>query len=1102
MSGASFLLDSKSRRTGGGMLGLDASDSGPVSFGRNFMDLMTRYGIEPKDGESWKARIDQGRRNLTHLDLREQYNNSYVELDMRRHIGSDKMNSMNNWLYLSICPIRLTNQMNFTWSTMDIFQAPFDRMSPLNVARTTGYKRETHQATLDFYKRAIEIEGTLLNDPEFGPQAMDICLQGLNSHCELTLMMVVVRALVDIPYNNLLLKGQNPSFGFNHLRQAMFEEEIVFLGAKNPALLMNRIYKMVNDRNQIDTIIGSTNAGARFAVTAATQRSIIKWAPVYDTNTNRLMIAEFESSDVTSRSFPMTNGRSLEWFDLQPFSGYPDEPIDDDAQPLRGRLTLGEVIISPPPHLEDLEAPLATTVAKMLDCIAPVQTPSRISYKRYSYRDQLKVNILFTNPDTGILNYAPDGGLSPLMTELAADYNKAGVKEKFRTAMRDPEHFSNDVASSRYISAVDTKLASMTGFRHFYPFLYLNDISGNIEPARYVGDVEPKSLPAGLVLREAHHLANVAAKKMIGTTAEIAPGSPDYERLFLVQLKKLLPNSALFAPAVVDGAGAFVSGGFDPAWNGAATKAMAESLRTTGTDAGAEGESADRVAARPGAARTAPIPLVPQFLRAPVAYSLPATSLLVPRVGESKGDYIARFTGGETPIGDIVDEAHLDAKNSAWAHLLQHVPDEALTSFLGLVHAVHANGRAATDADAEALNRLVSTEIQHRSTKAHVTTILKAALVAAEAATSQNGIADALNARLVKPMLNTNAEAKANGQAMPTAAIGKAVSAHIGRQFASSTVGSISHATSTGGAVARAIVLPRSGETDARFSWRHFQEFIDNEKALLDISVFLAYVAILNCPFNFYTCDLLARHGLPLIQQETYRLFIDQSADAIVLLKRGYDTFFLAAGHGIVTSGISAAENSFTLHAQMHLGVIQQSGAKDIVLLPYVLPAEHHGGRIGEPIRTRADLLLPDARDRPSDITVATAVNELRHEFPISPLRDELYRAPDIRTNLPTRKSSATDLLIKFFGPDWFANGSVLNSIFAQFYQYPMEFATHIHLAPTFRPISNDPNSREWRSVDGTGPLGDHHVSCPAAASVMNGGGAGFPESYEAVLVW
>lgn len=1051
--------------------GVDPRRNNGATQVSGFIDTFSKYGVQPRD-PNFAAAVASGTRQFNYLDFRSQYAGSVLPLDLRTAVqlqSAAQLNALNSFLYTQLCPLKLTEELNFDWEHMDFYMAPFDEMVPLNIARTTGFRRISHKQTISFYKRSIEIEGTLLNDAKHGPIALGRNLAALEGHVELTFMYLIAIALVELPTMYMLERRTNDQYGFDHARQSAFDDVNVFMGARDPGVLMNVMAKMVKDSNRIDSAVGPVGFCNKLSKNAV-EKTYAEYRPFLDTQSSRVLMGAYELPDRKRLVLPVGGGAGIQLFDMHKFSGYRDDFGDEQTQPLQARLTLGEVILSPPPNMADVESPDATTTGKMLDVVTVVEG-SRVDYKRYVYRVQLESNVMFLDDD-GQLKAGPEDGTGYYLKKVVKLYKDRSVEKSFLDAFRNPEHRSNDMAAVAYLGN-DVQLAESKGFRHYCSFVCYNDAKAKLAVPKWVGDVEPKTLPPSYLMQ----MALVLARE-----TKVPLPDDDFEdavklRKFLSALKKILPTSALF------------NGGtdiFSAAWAASMIPICRRLTRAF---------SADDFFGK-GAL---PIEHDRPFTNADL-FTLRARSPLLPLAGETKAQYAERLT--PAVLAAAVADGHLNASSSGWARLLQHVPDDGLASFLSLVHTVHADGRAATAADAEALAKLTE-HVATYSGKAHVPDQLRAALAAVDAGPAA-ALADNLRTRLATPLITSKMEQRANDRPVPAAHVAAALRASFERTPLGSVVGtdfpSPDHADET---AANQYFFEKLTDREKRYSWACYEKQLRESANVHDRCVRLTYVALLNSRFNFFTAATLARYGQQLFTQGYFRFFVDKAADALVMLHAGYDNWFLAAGHGQVVTGVGSAENSWTLHAQMHLGVVPQPLAREMQILPYVFPSEHLGGRSGMPIVNMTDAMHVDnARDRPSDIVLPIPVNETRFEFPMSPFRTPIYASPNSRTVQHACKSSVTDLLSAFMGDDTIEMAKADNNVFAQFYNYPLVMAFHVHRACVWRPVSNLASSHEYGVYPGTGPLNRDPAMCTPQASDAFAGMGPFPTSYPATLVY
>jgi hypothetical protein len=277
-----------------------------------------------------------------------------------------------------------------------------------------------------------------------------------------------------------------------------------------------------------------------------------------------------------------------------------------------------------------------------------------------------------------------------------------------------------------------------------------------------------------------------------------------------------------------------------------------------------------------------------------------------------------------------------------------------------------------------------------------------------------------------------------------------------------------------------------------RYSWQTYHRLMLDEEATAPEIVCLLYAALLQSRFNLRTLSALASIGIPLMQVPGVRMFIYQEADTILLCPSGPDSMNLAVGHGQINSGINAQQAVYTMHASMHAGLIMKHPERLEMIYSAVL-ANFLGGRNLEPVRKRDDILsVPNAMDRRSVIFVPLPLGETRFTFPITANREAPYVAPNQRTNYFSTKISITDCLRHFLDPDNWDRFLTLNQGSAQYYQVPMQMATHLNDACIAVPNNLNPDAKMAQWIPGTGPFGPPQRNCPNAALAYMGLGT-FP---------
>jgi hypothetical protein len=383
---------------------------------------------------------------------------------------------------------------------------------------------------------------------------------------------------------------------------------------------------------------------------------------------------------------------------LEDARGYYDDPEESFYRPLTQALVLGEWITHPRNiSLEDLESPYATTSAKQLDIATVEHTPLHIKPVLLRHREYLKSNVLFLNRETGAPLSAANDPLSDYVYDCANMYNDDTDQQKeFQESVRTFEHFDNNNPSSDY-SKKGTPVLQMYGFRHFCPWVSWDDVNGRVFVPQRIGDIEPKTLHPRYVWQ----LAEVLHRRLA------AMGSKT-EAAIQKDLTELFPGWALGLVSADDLADEdHIPGPVD--------------LRTGKAQPGFLGRAGST----------------------PAIFGLPLGSALAPLDGESKDAYLQRVN--EDTIRSDLDNDVLDVSDNAWLHMLQHIPDEALESFLGLVYATHKEGRKANDQDNAALAAL-SAKLAAKSQQPHAAEIIRTATRVIERALGR-GVGEVLAAR-------------------------------------------------------------------------------------------------------------------------------------------------------------------------------------------------------------------------------------------------------------------------------------------------------------------------------------------------------------------
>lgn len=905
---------------------------GPVNVSHLVNNIENSLGITPRDAE-WRREVDQGRRQLSYVDLREQYENRYIDIDMATLLKNTDYNDRNAFLYKVLCPPRAVNGMNFQGTDIEFFMAPFDRMNPINVARETGYRRTVYKKTLDFYKRSISAEGTLLSDPVEGPIALARMKAALEKQFELTFMAVIITAAVEIPYDRLLKKHSNPYIPTNHVRQAMMEESMVYLGGEDGRLAIGRIKQAISSTSNARDLIVPTGTIGDMGL-ALGEESIRSWEEVFDSDAGRFLLRAYDTGVVPAGTLDIGAGRVLRVHELSPFMGYSDDPEDLLSQPLRAYLTQGEHMMSPLPNLEDLvRSPGSMAIPKALDLVALEQSPSNIVWKRVCFAEYLKSNALFLSADGQLLD-GVDNTLGSIYTaDLEEAYNRTPETQlAFYNAFRAKPNSDNNNAAASYQNR-HIALEDMPGFRHFDGFMSWDDVGHKVVVPKLVGDIEPKTLPPSYLMRTARVLVNALRDRV--TTSKYATlyagGSQNLAiaRLFLDAFPTCRYGRGLLDPRATE-AGVTMLVDFSTATHGA-------------FDVG-RGPT-------PPARRAFP------FFNKDIKDKLKARGLFAPLATESLDAYKARVTA--PALHEAIKAGTIG--DSVWAHLLRHTPDASVGHLLTLAY--HAQKPDAGELEADQLDAfanlcqdIAASERGH----ARVDKILESVVAHVDAHQTKNLGAVLRDRPAGAPWLNTGKEkAAARLERLPVS-LASAVDAHfMGGADLDAGVETAHLGSFAGVFGANKGHAPTVNQEELAKNpiWQN------HEKQLLlsaaeDPIVRLVYIFLLSCTFNYVTCAALAEYGLCIQRNFYVRPLIYQASDAAVLCPEGQNSWFAAYRLAQVVAGVNAVENTWSAHAQLHLGVVCRANKDDLQVRS---PPPHHcfGSRSLRRLSPDLPLVLP-----------------------------------------------------------------------------------------------------------------------------------------------
>lgn len=1149
---------------------------------REMAMLLEKNNIHAKD-PNFMSDQDQNRRQLDNLDLREQYNKRAVPLNLIPAMTAAQLNSSNSYVYTYLVPLMPTDEFNFTISTFEIYQAPFDEMSPLNIARETGYERQMRAESLTFYKRSASAEYNLLNDKIFGPQTLEIMKEQLTQHTQLTFMTLGINAIVEIPYYMELKRLNQPWVGISHSREYLNRSHMIFSGADLDSSLLRRIKFDADDRNKINAVIMPKGAGDMILKNVGEPRVVDGYIPFLQSSTGKMLMEIYDSGQKTFTSLPHGNGATLDFFEFWPMKGYSHDSDERAFNPLTSSVLLSEALVMPRIRLDDLASPQASTTGKMLDIVGIEQTPNHLHKEVILFREYLKANPLFMGADGEPL-WDPHAGLSHYVHRIAARYNESDTtRTEFFEAFHTLEHLDNNAPATRYLRD-QTPLTGMTGFRHFFPFLAYAQTQGGpanfrthqVIVPQYVGDVALKTLqpsylwqcarvmsrhldlenvsPVGLgaqgmdevdldeqaIIRTTNVVDNanrIVALQFAYTTVdrELSVAGVTWAALERAMNVLAADGTIVPHPTVVTyvqglerryGARVLGGGGALTAADVLAEKqhalqefnaalrrvpnpvsALAQTRKTVRFNAKLHAQYTKLASFLPnssliGRVEAAGVTLPQQIAalnhvlnpdafgarRLPVAttaeratankllgsrrFSVPAGTHLAPRMGESKAAYLGRVTSAA--LHEDAESDSFTSETAGWLALLQHVPKEALGHFLGLVYATHKDGREATELDDAQLSDFVDRLVPH-SLHGHVTANLKGAVAVAEEQEANQGLSvgEALEDRGPDLKYYKVSEARkwASQGALP------ALVPSLSDRLADMGVNLGAPGTGTG----RLRPVAYDGdqlsnehtlaERQEHHSWQGHTSWYDRHKNESQ-AIRLAYIFLLQSPFNLFTCDKLAQFGIALFRQNYLRLQIDIMTDSLVALQAGPNNMVLAVGHPDVKTGTDAPVAHLSWHASFFAGVLNINANTRTKIYLHALPNMFKSGRSMVPIRKPEDLSLWNSRDRPSILVCPTPVNEDVLEWPMSLDRSEIYTGPNTQAPLATRKTSMTDLVQEFVGLDEWTDFETNNDFFAQYYHGSQQLCMQIERGYVGVPITNNPEDRQWRMQAGTGALG------------------------------
>ena len=1070
-------------------LGVKLSKTGPVNWAQVRAQLEA-HGIPAKDA-NWAMQIDQGRRQLNNNDLRLQYNNQIVPLNIQASITSTQLNQRNAFIYRVLIPIEVTDEFNFSSSDYELYMAPFDEVSPFNVGRETGYRKTVQQVTLKMYKRVASAEYTLLADKVHGPIAMRRMAEQIDKHGELTLIVLGANFLVEFPAYQLLKKYQHPTNGFSHAREIISMSKGTYGAADHGSAYLTQMLQQFNSTNQIDSVVVPQGTGRYLIKNEGEPKPVEGYVPVYQQGVSGTLLIAYANGAQSFRSLTHGNGAQVNFFELEPMKGYHDDPDGMSYRPLEQVIILGEWITHPNQlSLTDLSSPLAAKGSKFLDIGAIDQSPTLIERKLLRYRDYLKANVLF-------LNYNSKGGylgdvnatLSKYVQDVVERYNKdPDLKHNFMVSVRDPEHLDNNAASPNYHS---TPIKAMLGFRHFCPWVSYDDVQKKVIMPKYFGDLEPKTLHPDY----AWGMAEVLTRAMVTDGSSLTGLVTDAAsaQKYLGELRAVLQNSNLTEETERK-----------KIKNDTDLKDLLNSESPATGSAGHIGQPDPLYGKDP----TDPKNVHKEKFR----FRLPDGSLMLPLKGETKQVYLGRVT--PEAIQKEIGEAGLHAPDSGWLHLLQHVPDSGLSHFLGLVYLTHKDGREADHMDSDSLSAL-SEQLAEQSGKPHVNEMLSRAVRFVEAKPAHT-IGQTLKTRGVRSWYTEDKLAELNQEAKGARLsnqLAQHVRAHVGKIDAMDIdgpavgrLGNIVTGLDTQEDVeiqdpadaTKTIKAKFLEQVKGRHSWKHFNDNLRTHAAS-PMSVRLTYVALMQSRFNWFTCDQLSAFGIAPFRQNYMRWQIEQVASSFSACAAG-QCAFMAVGHGQVLSATDAHSGAFSLVGQFHAGVVPTGGARNMMYFPHAFPREHRAGRNLMPITMRAHLSQYWARDRRSVIVLPTPVTEDEYEYPISVTREPVFIAPDERAPMANQKTSITDLLRAFVGEDIWDDLTLDADHLSQYFTVAPRVATHLHRAFAGSCLSNDPNEHQWVYRDGTGPLGFGRRNTPEDVDAYMGLGS-FSQKFDPISV-
>ncbi len=412
-------------------------------------------------------------------DLMERYEGLPLEWSTDR-LTAAMLNERGNILLDYVAPIIPTDENIVRIIDTEMYQLPYDITAAGGVPRSTTYRREAREYSLQQFKRFQTIELAYLQDKNFGASAMDDIMGVLSSQAQLTLAIQVSIAIVVIPYGEINRNLQRRKINYDCARQ-IHCEAMGFAAAHVSLDTFQRIIERErNSLNGIDTVIMPENTSRLLAGMEGTSRRLPLVEYGYDQKTGRFYRALYEGQN-SIKSVVVGGGEYLDFIENP---NYRYSILDSDSettQTLRSFPVLGEMVMQPIVGV-DSEILLQE---QQLNVGTYDQTDTRITHSVIKYVEALQWAMIWNNKDG---SHAIPGRFGDAYNEMLESYknDKRDVTAAYLNVIPEvvATHDNNvpssqDLAKSSLQSMEfrNTFTMAATYGKDIYPAIKIKDIS-------------------------------------------------------------------------------------------------------------------------------------------------------------------------------------------------------------------------------------------------------------------------------------------------------------------------------------------------------------------------------------------------------------------------------------------------------------------------------------------------------------------------------------------------------------------------------------------------------------------------------------------------